>query len=123
MILLLSASARRATRITATLLGLLAAPAAQSAYDGAGLFRPHCAACHGATGSGGVGVPLSLPDFLAIVDDDYLMKSIRIADPICELGARRALDARSARVGPPWVALRHDAQCVPQGVDAPADFG
>lgn len=52
-----------------------------AAHDGAKLYRENCAACHGATGSGGVGVPLGLPDFLAIVDDGYLSKTIRLGRP------------------------------------------
>ncbi len=54
---------------------LLAAP------NGADLFSRHCAACHGHTGEGGVGVPISLPDFLASVDDTYLARTIRLGRP------------------------------------------
>lgn len=62
------------------LLGFYGAPAL-AAHDGARLYTQHCAACHGAEGTGGVGVPLSLPDFLATVDDDYLRKTIRFGRP------------------------------------------
>jgi cytochrome c oxidase cbb3-type subunit 3 len=56
-------------------------PTAQAAHDGARLYASHCAACHGSRGTGGVGVPLALPDFLAQVDDAYLSKSIRLGRP------------------------------------------
>ncbi|MBI5613155.1 MAG: c-type cytochrome [Gammaproteobacteria bacterium] len=61
-------------------LGLGLAPWAHAA-DGARLYTQHCAACHGAEGKGGVGVPLALPDFLAQADDDYLRKTIRLGRP------------------------------------------
>jgi cytochrome c oxidase cbb3-type subunit 3 len=49
--------------------------------DGEQLYAKHCAACHGAEGDGGVGVPLNLPDFLAVASDDYLKKTIRQGRP------------------------------------------
>lgn len=49
--------------------------------EGLDLFRRHCAACHGSDGSGGVGMPLSLPSFIDHVDDDYLVKTIRSGRP------------------------------------------
>jgi cytochrome c oxidase cbb3-type subunit III len=58
-----------------------ATPAAWAKHDGAKLFTQYCAACHGAQGAGGVGVPLSLPDFLATVDAEYLRKTIRLGRP------------------------------------------
>ena len=65
-----------------TCLAVLASPwHAAVAFDGVTLYRENCAACHGANGTGGVGVPLSLPDFLAIVDDAYLAKTIRYGRP------------------------------------------
>ncbi|OGI41795.1 MAG: cytochrome C [Candidatus Muproteobacteria bacterium RBG_16_64_11] len=51
------------------------------AADGAHFYAQHCAACHGAEGKGGVGVPLALPDFLAQADDDYLRTTIRHGRP------------------------------------------
>lgn len=45
------------------------------------LYAQHCAACHGKDGSGGVGVPLNLPDFLAVASDDYLKITIREGRP------------------------------------------
>lgn len=62
---------------------LLGDPSAQAAvgHSGARLYAQHCAACHGPDGRGGVGTPLSLPDFLATADDDYLAKSIRLGRP------------------------------------------
>jgi len=49
--------------------------------DGARLYAHYCAACHGSHGTGGVGVPLALPDFLATVDDAYLRTTIRLGRP------------------------------------------
>jgi cytochrome c oxidase cbb3-type subunit 3 len=54
---------------------------AMAAHDGEKLYGQFCAACHGHRGVGGVGVPLSLPDFLSTVDDDYLHKTIRLGRP------------------------------------------
>ena len=55
--------------------------AAAATPDGAALYRQHCAVCHGSDGGGGVGVPLSLPDFLAVASDDYLARTIRTGRP------------------------------------------
>ncbi|ROR34404.1 c-type cytochrome [Inmirania thermothiophila] len=69
---------------TAPALGavlLLAAAAAAAAPDGAALYGRHCAACHGDDGSGGVGVPLALPDFLATMTDRYLAETVRRGRP------------------------------------------
>lgn len=62
---------------------LLALPgrAPWAAHDGKRLYAEHCAACHGVRGAGGVGVPLSLPDFLAVAGDGYLRKTIRLGRP------------------------------------------
>ncbi|HEX9628215.1 MAG TPA: c-type cytochrome [Acidiferrobacterales bacterium] len=63
-------------------IGLLTAHAATAApADGAGLYREHCAACHGRDGQGGVGVPLALPAFLDSVDDKFLRETIRRGRP------------------------------------------
>jgi cytochrome c oxidase cbb3-type subunit 3 len=59
----------------------LFAATAFAAPDGEALFADHCSACHGTAGEGGVGVPLSLPSFLAGVDDDFLRKTIRLGRP------------------------------------------
>lgn len=45
------------------------------------LYTRHCAACHDAQGNGGVGVPLSLADLHAVVDDEYLRLTIRHGRP------------------------------------------
>lgn len=54
---------------------------AHAAPDGMKLFTQNCAACHGSHGTGGVGVPLALKDFLANVPDSYLFKTIRHGRP------------------------------------------
>ena len=64
----------------ACLLGF-ATPAAWTAPDGAKLYAHNCAACHGSRGTGGVGVPLALPDFLAAANNDYLCHTIRFGRP------------------------------------------
>jgi cytochrome c oxidase cbb3-type subunit 3 len=70
---------------------------ALSAPQGDALYADHCAACHGDTGAGGVGVPLSLPSFLNSVDDDFLRKTIRYGRPGRVMPAFRALS--NAQVG------------------------
>ncbi len=65
--------------------------------DGAKLYARHCAACHGSRGTGGVGVPLALPDFLAAADDDFLRKTIRLGRPGRVMPAFRQLS--DAEVG------------------------
>lgn len=54
---------------------------AYSAPSGKQLYDTHCAVCHGANGSGGVGVPLSLPDFQYGITDEFLAKTIRYGRP------------------------------------------
>ena len=70
--------------ITAFLLIVLAA-AQQAVWadvpDGAKLFAQNCAVCHGETGSGGIGVPLSLPSFQATVSNRYLAATLRHGRP------------------------------------------
>ena len=57
------------------------ASAATAAPDGASLYSEHCAVCHGASGTGGVGIPLAVDSLLSIVSDDYLKKTIRLGRP------------------------------------------
>lgn len=52
-----------------------------AAANGELLYSQHCSACHGADGSGGVGVPLTLPDFQYGVTNEYLEKTIRLGRP------------------------------------------
>jgi cytochrome c oxidase cbb3-type subunit 3 len=60
---------------------LMVSMAVAGAPDGSRLYAAHCAACHGDTGGGGVGVPLSLSSFLNSIDDDFLRKTIRYGRP------------------------------------------
>ena len=59
----------------------VAGPVRPPAADGARLYAHYCAACHGERGRGGIGLPLSLPSFLAGVDDSYLRQTIRLGRP------------------------------------------
>jgi len=74
---MINLSIRRIVLLAIVLLPLqsLAAP------NGEQLFKQNCAACHGSEGTGGVGVPLALEDFLANVPDSYLFKTIRHGRP------------------------------------------
>ncbi len=66
------------------LLGLsITAITSQAAASKSGeeLYRQHCAACHGYDGNGGVGVPLTLPDFQYSVTNNYLKATIRHGRP------------------------------------------
>lgn len=80
-------SSKTSSFVQAVLVALLAALSlswadpARARHEGSHLYAQHCSACHGADGHGGVGVPLALPDFLAIVSDDYLRNSIRFGRP------------------------------------------
>jgi cytochrome c oxidase cbb3-type subunit 3 len=49
--------------------------------DGHLLYQQHCAVCHGVDGGGGVGIPLNLPDFLAVASDDYMRSTLREGRP------------------------------------------
>ncbi len=70
-----------AIKIILSISLLLVSMAVAGAPDGARLYTAHCAACHGDTGGGGVGVPLSLSSFLNSIDDDFLRKTIRHGRP------------------------------------------
>lgn len=64
-----------------TLLAALGISQAMAAPDGAKLYARSCAACHGESGTGGIGVPLALPSFQRSVSDDYLRQTIRHGRP------------------------------------------
>ena len=70
---------------------------AHAGVDGAALYGQHCAACHGAEGNGGVGVPLALPAFQDSVDDEFLFKSIRHGRPGRVMPAFKALHKAEIR--------------------------
>lgn len=48
---------------------------------GEDLYLENCAICHGTDGQGGMGIPLSLDDFLNSASEDYIKKSIRLGRP------------------------------------------
>lgn len=60
---------------------LFASSSLQAKPNGEELYSTHCSACHGPTGTGGVGVPLALPDFQYGVTNEYLEKTIRLGRP------------------------------------------
>ena len=72
--------------------GLVLTLPVEAAPEGATLYRQNCAACHGAEGKGGVGVPLALSDFLATVPDSYLYKTIKNGRPGRVMPAFTGLD-------------------------------
>lgn len=68
---------QRPTALLLLFLSLfLISPVSLAAADGAKLYSEHCAVCHGENGTGGIGVPLSLPSFQATIDDDYIRQTI-----------------------------------------------
>lgn len=68
-------------RLFLSIVALIFATELSAAPKGEAMFGQHCSSCHGQNGQGGVGVPLSLPDFLASVDDAYLFNTIRLGRP------------------------------------------
>ncbi len=76
--------------LTFGLLALIAA-GVQAAPDGAALYQEHCSACHGREGTGGVGVPLALKDFLRDAGDEFIALSIREGRPGRVMPAFRSL--------------------------------
>jgi len=62
-------------------LALFTGDTLASNKNGDQLFHTYCSACHGNQGSGGVGVPLSLPAFINTVDDNYLRRTIQNGRP------------------------------------------
>lgn len=63
-------------RLIVYLYLLLMCLPAIAAHDGAKLYTQNCASCHGEKGDGGIGIPLSLPSFQALVDNDFLKQTI-----------------------------------------------
>ena len=71
----------RSLTLLLTSISLLMSVQAFAKHNGEHLYVQNCVACHGYSGSGGMGVPLSQPDFLATVSNDYLVKTIRKGRP------------------------------------------
>lgn len=65
----------------AALMLLLSSTLSAATLSGEQLYQKNCAVCHGAEGDGGVGIPLHLPDFLAVVSDDYFRQTLRYGRP------------------------------------------
>lgn len=63
------------------ILLLLAPIMVNATPNGQQLFEKNCSACHGSSGKGGVGIPISLPSFINSVSDNYLRKTIRYGRP------------------------------------------
>lgn len=68
-------------RIIISAFFIMLSSVSYAADDGQHLYVKNCAACHGYDGNGGVGEPLSLPDFLATASNDYFFKTIRKGRP------------------------------------------
>ncbi|MCW8825482.1 MAG: c-type cytochrome [Gammaproteobacteria bacterium] len=71
----------RFKHFSTALLLLFTATTSLAAPKGDLLYEKNCGTCHGLDGSGGVGVPLSLPSFQASVDDHFLFQNIRYGRP------------------------------------------
>ncbi|MDH3354039.1 MAG: c-type cytochrome [Chromatiales bacterium] len=78
-------------KLKIALLLLIATFSAIAAPRGDVLYEKNCGACHGLDGSGGVGIPLSLPSFQASVDDNFLFSTIRHGRPGRVMPAFKAL--------------------------------
>lgn len=85
---------RHIKALLVVLSSILTGGQAAAAPDGARLYAEYCAACHGAIGNGGIGVPLALPSFEATIDDDYIRQTI--------------LHGRPGRVMPSYQFLKND---------------
>jgi len=68
-------------RILISIFIIMLTSQAYARHDGEHLYVQNCGACHGYNGNGGMGVPLSLPDFLSTVSNEYLFKTIRNGRP------------------------------------------
>jgi cytochrome c oxidase cbb3-type subunit 3 len=67
--------------LTLILLAGISLSQAMAAPNGAKLYGFNCASCHGASGNGGIGIPLALPSFQASISDEYLRKTIHLGRP------------------------------------------
>ncbi len=63
-------------------------------HVGAALYRANCAACHGRSGEGGIGVSLNSPTFLAVASDAFLRDTIVYGRPNTAMPAWREFNAR-----------------------------
>ena len=82
--------------------------------NGTKLFAQYCTACHGSNGTGGVGVPLALPDFLAAADNEYLRRTIRLGRPGRVMPSFRQLNDQQVAA-----IVKHIRGWAPPGVPAP----
>lgn len=73
------------------IVALLIASGTAHSATGASLYERHCGRCHGHRGAGGLGVPLALIDLLAVSDQEYLRRTIRLGRPGRNMPAFRTL--------------------------------
>lgn len=68
-------------KIIAAVFAITLGIEAVAAETGVRLFNQHCASCHGVSGEGGQGLPLSAPSVVRSMTDDYIRKTIRYGRP------------------------------------------
>lgn len=68
-------------KIIAAVFAITLGIEAVAAETGVRLFNQHCVSCHGASGQGGQGLPLSAPSVVRSMTDDYIRKTIRYGRP------------------------------------------
>jgi mono/diheme cytochrome c family protein len=68
-----------------------AEPRKRLAGEGREIYGLYCASCHGREGEGGIGLDLSTPDLLRVVDDRFLYRTIVEGRPATAMPAWRHL--------------------------------